>query len=126
MNIEELKNYLKTCGLKAYVKNKKLLARVYAAYENDFKPVKTSEIEAALKTKYSKKLAIDDSYPIRLKHLMVGRMVFQSVLLDSGICRCLLFNLPQLGIKNLSACKNCKVCCQFKSGWLQSLLYYLT
>ena len=50
LNIDELKNYLKIRGLKVGGRKKELVARVFAAQENDVKPVKTAvEVEDLLK-----------------------------------------------------------------------------
>ena len=50
LNLEELKNYLKICGLKVTETKKELVARVCRAQENDVEPVKTAEeVEAVLR-----------------------------------------------------------------------------
>ena len=41
LNMEEIKNYLKICGLKVTGRKKELVARVFNSQENDVKPVKT-------------------------------------------------------------------------------------
>ena len=63
------------CGFKACVKKKELLPWDFAAYENDLKSVKTAEIKAALKTKYSKKLVTDDR---QLPYLFITSHGFQN------------------------------------------------
>ena len=61
MGLEELKNYLRICGLKVNGRKNGLVRRVYAASENGAKPIKTAvEVEAHLKTEYLVKLKIDD------------------------------------------------------------------
>ena len=50
MKVEELKNYLKLRGLKLNGKKEELVARVFAAIENNVLPIKTAvEVEADLK-----------------------------------------------------------------------------
>ena len=59
--LEELKNYLRTRGLKFNGRKNEILARVFAASENIVKPIKTDvEVEADLKTDYLAKVKIDD------------------------------------------------------------------
>ena len=61
IKLEELKNYLRTPGLKFNGRKKEILARVFAASENIVKPIKTDvEVEADLKTDYLAKVKIDD------------------------------------------------------------------
>ena len=61
MSLEELKNYLRIPGLKNNRRKTELAAKVFAASENGFKPIKTAaEVEADLKTEYLAKLKIDD------------------------------------------------------------------
>ena len=61
MSLEELKNYLRSPGLKFNPRKNKLVAEVFAAKENRIKPIKTAaEVEADLKTEHLAKLKIDD------------------------------------------------------------------
>ena len=51
MSLEELKNYLRIRGLRVNGINTELVARPFAASENNVKPIKTAgEVEADLKT----------------------------------------------------------------------------
>ena len=60
LRVEELKTYLKERGLKTSGRRVELVARVFAASENNVPVVKTAvEIEADLKQEYIKKLDID-------------------------------------------------------------------
>ena len=72
MSLEELKNYLRIRGLKVNERNIELVARLFAASENNVKPIKTAvEVEADLKTEYLAKLKIDDRNipgPFRIPH----------------------------------------------------------
>ena len=72
MSLEELKNYLRIRGLKLNERNIELVARLFAASENNVKPIKTAvEIEADLKTEYLAKLKLDDRNipdPFRISH----------------------------------------------------------
>ena len=72
MSLEELKNYLRIRGLKVNGRNFELVARLFAASENNVKPIKIAvEVEADLKTEYLAKLKIDDRNipgPFRIPH----------------------------------------------------------
>ena len=72
MSLEELKNYLRIRGLKVNERNFELVARLFAASENNVKPIKTAvEVEADLKTEYLAKLKIDDRNipdPFKIPH----------------------------------------------------------
>ena len=72
MSLEELKNYLRIRGLKVNERNIELVARLFAASENNVKPIKTAvEVEADLKTEYLAKLKLDDRNipdPFRISH----------------------------------------------------------
>ena len=72
MSLEELKNYLRIQGLKVNERNIELVARLFAASENNVKPIKTAvEVEADLKTEYLAKLKLDDRNipdPFRISH----------------------------------------------------------
>ena len=47
MSLEELKNYLRICDLKANRRKNEQVARVFAACENGVKPIETAvEVEA--------------------------------------------------------------------------------
>ena len=60
LRVEELKTYLKERGLKTSGRRVELVARVFAASENNVPVVKSAvEIEADLKQEYTKKLDID-------------------------------------------------------------------
>ena len=60
MHVNELKNYLKICGLKISGNKNKLVARVFSAMENNVMSVKTAvEVEEDLKKGYEKKLRVD-------------------------------------------------------------------
>ena len=74
ISLEELKNYLRICGLKRNGRKKVLVARVFAANENCDKVIKTAvETEDDLKTEYLAKLKIDIGiYQILSKFLMDG------------------------------------------------------
>ena len=64
MKVRELKNYLKTSGLKVIGTKKEQVALVFAASENAVQPVKTMVIiESDLISDYKNKLKIDN-FPI--------------------------------------------------------------
>ena len=57
MKVDELKKYLRLRGLKISGRKVELVARVFAAHENNVQPVKTAaEIEIELSQEYQAKL----------------------------------------------------------------------
>ena len=92
LNIEELKNYVKCNGLKVSGRKKELVARAFAAFGNDVKPVKTAvEVEAV-------KLVLDErkmTDPIKITHGWQNEeegMVFWPIILYPGIFSHLVFS----------------------------------
>ena len=60
MHVNELKNYLKVCKLEISGNKNELVSCFFSAKENVM-PVKTAvEVEEDLKTKYEKKLKVDN------------------------------------------------------------------
>ena len=58
MKVEELKTYLRLRGLKVSGRKVELVARVFAASENNVQPVKTAEeVEAEIADEYKAKLS---------------------------------------------------------------------
>ena len=129
LNMEELENYLKICGLKVIERKKELVARVFNAQENDVKPVKTEvEVEAVLKNEYSKKLVVDDRKipdPFKIPHGWQAEeeRIFWLMILYPDIFSYFVFNPSELGSNDLSDYKNCYFSC-YMSGWLQLLMYH--
>ena len=72
MSLEELKNYLRICGLKVNGIKNELVGRVFAASENGVEPTKTAvKVAAYLKTEHLVKLKIDDRNipdPFKIPH----------------------------------------------------------
>ena len=106
MSLEELKNYLRICGLKVNGRKNELVARVFAASENGVKPIKTAaEVEADLKTEYLAKLKtgdrnIPDSFKIRHGWMNEDEaMKFWPMLLYPDIFNYLMFFLQSLVAK---------------------------
>jgi len=63
MKVEELKDFLKLRGLKVSGRKVELVARVFAASENNVPLVKTAvEVVSELAKKYAKKLLVDDKH----------------------------------------------------------------
>ena len=122
LNMEELENYLKICGLKVIERKKELVARVFNAQENDVKPVKTEvEVEAVLKNEYSKKLVVDDRKipdPFKIPHGWQAEeeRIFWLMILYPDIFSYFVFNPSELGSNDLSDYKNCKPYSYYISG----------
>ena len=72
ISLEELKNYLRICGLEVNGRKNELVARVFAAKENGVKLIKTAvEVEANFKTEYLAKLKFGASNipdPFKISH----------------------------------------------------------
>ena len=61
MKVEELKDYLRLRGLKVSGRKPELVARVFAAMENNVKPIKSDEeVEQEIRSDYQKKLILKD------------------------------------------------------------------
>ena len=106
-----------------------LVLRVFAASENDVKPIKTAvEVETDLKIEL--KLKIDDrNIPdhFKIPHGWMNKdegMEFWSILLFPDIFNYLTFFPSELGSKDLNDYKISKAYSSHKSGWLQPLLYH--
>ena len=108
-----------------------MIARVFAASENEVQPVKTAlEIESDLTTDYKNKLKIND-FPIldrfKIPHGWMRQdkgMAFWPMLSFSDMFNFFMFYSSELGRKDLSDYKNNKVYSYYKSGWLQHLQYH--
>ena len=78
MEVDELKKYLRLRGLKISGRKAELVARVFAAHENNVQPVKTAaEIEIELSQEYQAKLlqvdyVVPDPYHHSLKKRYCG------------------------------------------------------
>ena len=60
MRVEELKNFLRQRGFRITGRKEELVARVFAAAENNVQPViNAEEVERQIKVDYEKKLKID-------------------------------------------------------------------
>ena len=131
LKIEELKNYLRLCGLKVTGNKVESVARVFAAIENAVQPVKTAvEVETELEVEYMAKLKIDErNIPdlFKIPHGWMQEeegMVFWPIMLYPDIFNYLMFNPSELGITDLSDYKNSKAYSYYKCGWLQTLSYH--
>jgi len=131
LKIEELKNYLRLRGLKVTGKKVELVARVFAAMENNVQLVKTAvEVETELGEEYVAKLKIDERNipdPFKIPHGWMQEeegMVFWPILLYPDIFNYLMFNPSELGSTDLSDYKNSKAYSYYKCGWLQPLSYH--
>ena len=131
MKVEELKYFLKLRGLKVSGRKVELVARVFAASENNVPLVKTAvEIEQDLKLEYQNKLlisdvAIPDPYKLESGWLSEenGR-IFWPMVMYPDIFNYLMFYPSELGSTDLNDYKECKAYSYYKSGWLQELLYH--
>ena len=73
MKVEELKDYLRLRGLKISGKKAELVARVFAASENNVKPIKSAaEVQVDLRNEYQVKLLLGDYLVPDPYHLKEG------------------------------------------------------
>ena len=131
MKIEELKTYLRLCGLKDTGRKVELVARVFAASENNVQPVKTAEeVEAEIANEYKAKLSLKDFVlpdPFHIKDGWIKEekgVTSWPMVLYPDIYNYLNFNPSELSSADLCDYKNCKAYSYFKGGWLGSLQYY--
>ena len=131
MKVEELKDFLKLRGLKVSGRKVELVARVFAASENNVPLVKTDvEIEQDLHKEYQNKLLINDILipdPDKLENDWLSEengRVFWPMILYPDIFNYLVFHPSELGSSDLSDYKECKAYSYYKSGWLQELSYH--
>ena len=96
MKVKELKYYWKIRELEVTGTKKELVARIFAASENEVQPVKTAlEIESDLTTDYKNKLKIND-FPILDRFKIPHRWMGQDKGMAFGQCYhsqiCLIFS----------------------------------
>ena len=73
MRVEELKSYLRLRGLKVSRRKAELVTRVFAALENNIRPIKTAaEVEVELGKEYQNKLNPCGIYVVDPKDLKEG------------------------------------------------------
>ena len=132
LTVVELKTYLRLRGLKLSGRKQELIARVFAASENDVQPIQSApEVEQQLHTEYKEKLKMDGNIeipdPLKTEE---GWMVeddglrYWPRLLYPDIFNYLMFYPSELGSKDLSDYKDCKAYSYYKCGWLQPLEYH--
>ena len=108
-----------------------LVARVFAASQNDVKPIKTAvKAEADLKTEYLSILKIDDRNlpdPFKIPQGWMNKdeaMKFWPMLLYPDIFNHLMFFSSELGSKDLNDYKKSKAYSYHKSSWWQPLSHH--
>ena len=131
MRVEELKNFLRQRGLRITGRKEELVARVFAAAENNVQPViNAEEVERQIKVDYEKKLKIDSIRipdPFKIPQGWQNEeegIIFWPMLLYPDIFNYLMFYPSELGSKDLSDYKNSKAYSYYTNGWLQPLLYH--
>ena len=63
MKVKDLKTYLQLRGLKVSGRKEELVARVFAAKENNVQPIKTAqEVVMEIRREYTEKLILNDCY----------------------------------------------------------------
>ena len=130
MKVEELKSYLRLRALKVTGKKDELVARVFAAMENNVRPVKTAEeVEREIQAEYANKLQLVDEHlpdPFLVTDNWLSEedgLIYWPMVLYPDIFNYLSFNPSELGSKDLSDYKSCKAYSYYKCGWLQAIQY---
>ena len=129
MKVEELKNFLRMRGLKVSGRKEELVARVFAAKENNVRPIKTAqEVEMEIQQEYSDKLVVNDFIipdPFCLEGWLSEEdgIRFWPSILYPDIFNYLTFNPAELASKDLSDYKNSKAYSYFINGWLGLISY---
>ena len=131
MKVEELKTYLRLRGLKVSGRKVELVARVFAASENNVQPLKTAEeVEAEIADEYKAKLSLKDFVlpdPFHIKDGWIEKekgVTSWPMVLYPDIYNYLNFNPSELSSADLCDYKNCKAYRYFKRGWLGPLQYH--
>ena len=128
MKVEELKNYLKLWGLKVSGRKVELIARVFAASENNVPIIKTAlEIEQELQEEYQNKLVIGninipDPFTLASGWLSEddGRL-FWPMVMYPDIFNYLPFYPSELASKDLMTTRNAKHTATIKMGGYRNL-----
>ena len=131
MKVEELKTYLRLRGLKVSGRKVELVARVFAASENNVQPVKTAEeVEAEIADEYKAKLSLKDFVlpdPFHIKDGWIEEekgVTSWPMVLYPDIYNYLNFNPSELSSTDLCDYKNCKAYSYFKRGWFGPSQYH--
>ena len=130
MKVEELKKYLRLRGLRISGRKAELVARVFAAYENNVQPIKTAtEVEIELQDEYLRKLVIEGKSMPDPFHLGDGwlseedGLVHWPLVTYPDIFNYLMLNPNDLSSSDLNDYKNSKGYSYFKRGWLGYVSY---
>ena len=131
MKVEELKNCLRLRGLKVSGKKEELVARVFAAIENDVPLVKTAqEVEKEIAFDYQQKLNMEEGGivpdPFRLDSEWLNEedgINYWSVTLYPDIFAFLQCHPSELANKDLSDYKTSKAYSYYAQGWLLPLQF---
>ncbi len=131
MKVEELKKYLRLRGLRVSGRKAELVARVFAAYENNVRPIKTAtEVETELHDEYHRKLVIEGKSMPDPHHLDDGwlseddGLVHWPLVTYPDIFNYLMFNPNDLSSSDLNDYKNSKGYSYFNRGWLGCISYH--
>ena len=128
MKIDELKSYLRLRGLKVSGKKAILVARAFAAHENNAPVVMTAEeVEAELKIEYDGKLKLPDmTLPDPFK-LLIGWLdeeegiAFWPMIPNFYIIQFLMLDSQ---VEDLNDYKGSKAYSYFSRGWLGKIFYH--
>ena len=131
MRVEELKSYLRLRGLKLSGRKAEIVARVFAASENNIRLIKTAaEVEVELCKEYQNKLnhggiSVPDPKDLKQGWLTeADGILLWPMITYPDICDYLKFHPSELSSSDLSEYKNSKGYSYFKRGWIAQIMYH--
>ena len=131
MKVDELKSFLRLCGLKVTEVKDELVARVFVAIENNLPILRTAEeVQADIATEYQAKLIVDDILLPDPSPVVEGWLnetygvKFWPVTLYPEIFCFLAFHPNELANSDLSDYKTSKGYSYYCQGWLSPLNFH--
>eukprot|EP00795_Rhopilema_esculentum_P004043 gene4043-biopygen11865 len=130
---EELKDFLRLCGLRVTGKKEELVARVFVAVENNVPVQKSADaVQHEIAEEYAAKLFVAGNRipdPLTLTHGCLSEedsVRYWPVTLYPDIFNFLAFHPNELASTNLSDYKTSKAYSYFSQGWLAPLQFHAT
>ncbi|XP_065069462.1 uncharacterized protein LOC135694584 [Rhopilema esculentum] len=130
LKVEELKDFLRLCGLRVTVKKEELVARVFVAVENNVPVQKSADaVQREIAEEYAAKLFVAGNRipdPLTLTHGWLSEedsIRYWPVTLYPDIFNFLAFHPNELASTDLSDYKTSKAYSYFSQGWLAPLQF---
>ena len=130
MKVQELKIYLRKRGLNVSGRKEELVARVFAASENNVQPIKTAqEVEMEVQNENRNKLILEDYVvpdPFHLENCLSEEedISFWPIILYPDIFNFIALNPAELGGEDLRNYRSSKAYSYFSDGWLGQISYH--